>query len=64
MSEELKKAQEELAKFLKENPHMQAYQDKITEILNKSGDRKNRLEVIADLIHGKVAELQNAIKKL
>ena len=59
--EEALKARDE---FLKEQPHLQAYQDEINRILEKTIGFENRMAVLAFLMEAKLYELRESIANL
>ena len=61
MLEEALKARE---KFLKEQPHLQSFQDEIDRILEKTVGFENRMSVLAFMIQIKLYELRDSIAKL
>lgn len=46
--------------FLKENPHLQKYQDEINRILSKT-PQDNKLEVLSIILSNKLLELQSGL---
>ena len=64
MATELEKAQEELAKFLVENPHLIPYQKEIDMMLNNSPSQYHILVVIKELLQEKLGELREAMVEL
>lgn len=59
----LKQAIAERERFLKRCPHLQAYQQEIDRILDKSGTSHNRMAVLATLIQGKLLDIQKELYK-
>ena len=57
----LQAALAERDQFLKERPHMQAYQDEIDSLLDKSGNHQGRLAVLGTLMQGKLLEIQREL---
>jgi hypothetical protein len=60
----LQTALAEREQFLAHRPHLQAYQDQIDKILDKSGNHHGRLAVLGTLMQGKLLEMQIELKKL
>lgn len=60
----LQAALAERARFLARHPHMQAYQDQIDKVLDKSGNHQGRLAVLGMLMQSKLLEMQAELKKL
>lgn len=52
----LEEALKEREDFLKENPHMQEYQDEIDEVLDKCVSDQDRLICISMMLAGKMSE--------
>ena len=50
--------------FLKEQPHLQAFQDEIDRILEKTVGFENRMSVLAFMIEAKLYELKESIAQL
>ncbi len=50
--------------FLKEHPHLQAFQDEIDRILEKTVGFENRMAVLAFMIETKLYELKDSIAQL
>jgi len=63
MSEELLKAEKDLADFLEKNPHLQEEQNKINEIMEKVPFEK-RMEVIGMLMSKKLLQLSSELLNL
>ena len=61
MLEEALKAREQ---FLKEQPHLQSFQDEIDRILEKTVGFENRMSVLAFMIEAKLYEMRDSIAKL
>ena len=59
--EEALKAREQ---FLKENPHLQPFQDEIDRILEKTVGFENRMAVLAFMIETKLYELRDSMADL
>ncbi|MGO9312122.1 MAG: hypothetical protein ACLQBD_00815 [Syntrophobacteraceae bacterium] len=59
--EEALKAREQ---FLKEHPHLQAFQDEIDRIMEKTVGFENRMSVLAFMIEAKLYELRDSISRL
>ena len=59
--EEALKARE---KFLREQPHLQPFQDEIDRILDKTVGFENRMAVLAFMIEKKLYELRDSFVKL
>ena len=59
--EEALKAREQ---FLKEQPHLQSFQDEIDRILEKTVGFENRMSVLAFMIETKLYELRDSIANL
>ena len=57
----LETALAERERFLKENPHMRAYQEEIDDILDKSGGSHGRMAVLGTLMQGKLLEMQKEL---
>ena len=51
-------------KFLKEQPHLQSFQDEIDRILEKTVGFENRMSVLAFMIETKLYELRDSIALL
>ncbi len=51
-------------KFLKEQPHLQSFQDEIDRILEKTVGFENRMSVLAFMIEKKLYELKDAFDNL
>ena len=60
----LQAALAERDRFLKQRPHMQAYQAEIDRVLDKSGNHQGRLLVLGMLMQGKLLEMQRELVKL
>ena len=60
----LKEALEARDQFLKEQPHLQSFQDEIDRILEKTVGFENRMSVLAFMIEAKLHELKDAITEL
>ena len=60
----LQTALAERDQFLKERPHMQAYQNEIDSLLDKSGSHQGRLAVLGTLMQGKLLEIQRELFRL
>jgi hypothetical protein len=60
----LQAALAERERFLARHPHMQAYQDQIDKVLDKSGSHQGRLAVLGMLMQSKLLEMQAEFKKL
>ena len=60
----LKQALAERERFLREHPHMRAYQAEIDKVLDKSGGHQGRLMVLGMLMQGKILEIQREMVKL
>ena len=54
----LQAALAERAQFLRERPHLQAYQNEIDRLLDKSGNHQGRLAVLSALMQAKLLEMQ------
>jgi len=66
MNDDLKKAQDNLNKFLKENPHMEEYQAKIERILKHLKDPKQRMQILLNMTVEnleKLKEINEVLKK-
>jgi hypothetical protein len=50
--------------FLKEHPHLQAFQDEIDRMLEKTVGFENRMSVLAFMIETKLYELKESIAQL
>jgi hypothetical protein len=50
--------------FLKEHPHLQAFQDEIDRMLEKTVGFENRMSVLAFMIEAKLYELRDSISRL
>ncbi|MGA3114131.1 MAG: hypothetical protein ABSF90_06810 [Syntrophobacteraceae bacterium] len=50
--------------FLKEQPHIQSFQDEIDRILEKTAGFENRMSVISFMIETKLYELRDSIIKV
>jgi len=59
----LKQALAERERFLKRCPHLNAYQQEIDRILDKSGTSSNRMAVLTTLIQGKLLDIQKELYK-
>jgi len=57
----LQTALAERDQFLKERPHLQAYQNEIDSLLDKSGSHQGRLAVLGTLMQGKLLEIQREL---
>ena len=55
----LQAALAERAQFLQERPHLQAYQNEIDRLLDKSGNHQGRLAVLSTLMQAKLLEMQS-----
>ena len=64
MSKTLEECIKERDKFLKEHPEMQEYQDKIDKALEGIEDPKERMETLSAMIHDKLKELANNMRRL
>jgi hypothetical protein len=60
----LQAALAERERFLARHPHMQAYQEQIDKVLDKSGNHQGRLAVLGMLMQSKLLEMQTELKKL
>ena len=60
----LQAALAERAQFLQERPHLQAYQNEIDRLLDKSGNHQGRLAVLSTLMQGKLLEMQRNLYTL
>ena len=60
----LRAALAERDQFLEKRPHMQAYQDEIDTLLDKSGNHQGRLMVLGTLMQGKLLEIQRQLFQL
>ena len=61
MNNALKTALKERDAFLQQHPHLKAFQNEIDTLLDKSGNRENRLAVLSMMIQGKVVELNQLL---
>ena len=64
MSNYLHTALRERDAFLQQHPHLKAFQNEIDTLLDKSGNSKNRLAVLAMMIQGKLVELNQCSANL
>ena len=64
MSKSLKTTLRERDAFLQQHPHLKAFQNEIDTLLDKSGNSKNRLAVLAMMIQGKLVELNQCSANL
>lgn len=62
--EELELALKAREQFLKEQPHLQAFQDEIDRILEKTVGFENRMAVLAFMMEVKLSELKAVIADL
>ncbi len=60
----LAEALAERSRFLEKYPKYQEFQSDIDMMLDKAGNRKNRMAVLAMLIEGKLIEMSQQFKKL
>lgn len=60
---QLKQALVEREHFLKRCPHLNAYQQEIDRILDKSGTHRSRMAVLEILIQGKLLDIQKELYK-
>jgi len=63
-SEILEEALKAREQFLKEHPHLQAFQDEIDRIMEKTVGFENRMSVLAFMIEAKLYELRDSISRL
>ena len=64
MSNYIETALKERDAFLKQHPHLKAFQNEIDALLDKSGNSKNRLAVLAMMIQSKLVELNQCSANL
>ena len=57
----LEQALKERERFLKQCPHMTAYQQEIDRILDKSGTSRERMAVLEIMLQGKLLDIQEAL---
>ena len=63
-NEHLQRALGERERFLKQNPHLRAFQVEIDRLLDLSGDAHGRMAVLATLMQGKLLEMRDQFKRL
>lgn len=51
-------------RFLKNHPHLRAYQKEIDRVLDMSGDCHGRMAVLGTLMQGKLRDIKNEFHKL
>ena len=62
--ENVQRALAEREHFLKQHPHLQAYQNEIDRLLDLSGDSHGRLAVLGLLMEGKLHEIKAQFERL
>ncbi len=62
--DDLQRALARRERFLKQHPHLRAYQKEIDRMLDMSGDCHARMAVLGTLMQGKLLEMKNEFQKL